>query len=105
MQILQRSQSPCDSRSCRQPTFSNQFARTQEMLHIKFRLLRKASPRERAQQQQTETKAIQTGSTHKHLSSIRDQRVSNFLQWVLASEHPAAKCEMERQVILQYKQQ
>src|SRR6267378_1485026 len=101
MQILQRSQSPCDSRSCRQPIFSNQFVRTQEKLHIKFRSLQITLPRERAQQQQTETKAIQNGSTHKHLSLIRVQLELNFLQWVLASEHPEAKCEMEQLVTSQ----
>src|SRR5258706_4274429 len=101
MQISQRSQSPYGSHWYKQPIFSNQFARTQEMLHIKFRLLRKASPRERAQQQQTETKAIQNGSTHKHLSLIRVQLELNFLQWVLANEHREAKCEMERLVTLQ----
>src|SRR5260221_10407199 len=101
MQILQRLQSPYGSRWYKQPIFSNQFARTQERLHIKFRSLRKASPRERAQQRQTETMATQNGSTHKHLSSIRVQLELNFLQWVLASEHREAKCEMERLVTSQ----
>src|SRR5258705_13996598 len=101
MQISQRSQSPYGSHWYKQPIFSNQFARTQERLHIKFRLLRKASPKERAQQRPLETKAVQNGSAHKHLSLIRVQQVSNFPQWVLASEHREAKCEMERLVILQ----
>src|SRR5258705_740467 len=101
MQILQRSRSPYDSRWYKQPIFSNQFVRRREKLHIKFRSLRKASPRERAQQRQTGTKAIQNGSTHKHLSSIRVQLELNFLQWVLASAHQEAKCEMERLVTSQ----